>query len=259
MKTIYAVGTFKGGSGKSATAIHLACGFARRGLRTLFIDMDHQANSTKFFSGSMVHGLNVAHGLLQSASADEIITRTQYGLVDLLPASADLSGVGFHLSQPNELQREQRLANLLAPIRDRYAAAVIDLPPARETLTINGLVAANRYLVPVAPGGWDLDGLEKMLSECGRISKIFHQGAATTRIILSRQNRSKVAKEIDKSLRAAMPKLVCTNAIPEATKVPEALYARKTVWEHSPDHAVALAFNNLTSELIAYENQASAA
>jgi chromosome partitioning protein len=180
-------------------------------------------------------------------------------LVDILPASGDLSGVSFHLSQPNELQREQRLTNLIQPIEGRYDAMVVDMPPARETITINGLVAASRYLVPIAAGGWDLDGLEKMLQECGRISRVFHNSSAVTRIVLSRQNRSKVAKEIDKTLRASMPQLVCKTGIPEAVKVPEALFQRKTVWEHAPDHAVTLAFTTLINEVLSYEQKQTSA
>ena len=45
MKTV-AVANMKGGVGKSTLAVHLAWHLAERGLRTLLIDLDPQANSS---------------------------------------------------------------------------------------------------------------------------------------------------------------------------------------------------------------------
>ena len=48
MRTI-AVSNYKGGVGKTTTAVNLASIYASRGMRVLLIDLDPQASATDFF------------------------------------------------------------------------------------------------------------------------------------------------------------------------------------------------------------------
>jgi Mrp family chromosome partitioning ATPase len=47
MAMVISIASQKGGTGKTSTSISLAAGLARKGKRTLLIDIDSQANSSK--------------------------------------------------------------------------------------------------------------------------------------------------------------------------------------------------------------------
>jgi len=254
----YAVTTFKGGSGKSTISLHLAIGLAQQGKRVLFVDLDHQGNTTKFFTGRKDHLPNLGHGLILAATAEQITTPTNYKNIDIMPGGNDLAGLSAKLSAPQEVNREMRLAGLLEEIGLQYDACVFDCPPERGTINYNGILAADKCYLPCAPGQWDLDGINGMLTEINRINAAMRMPAKPTKVILSRMTRNKVSKEVEKFVRANLGALVCSNSIPESPKVPEAVFGKnQTVWEYAPEHAAAIAMKNLVNEITRHDEKQS--
>ena len=81
--------------GKTTTCASLAAVFAERGRRVLAVDMDPQSNLTSglgFNPYSLTH--TVADAILEpDQSVDELIVRTKWPGLHLLPANPDLSAV----------------------------------------------------------------------------------------------------------------------------------------------------------------------
>jgi chromosome partitioning protein len=104
----------KGGVGKTTTCASLAAVFAERGRRVLAVDMDPQSNLTSglgFNPYSLTH--TVADAILEpEQSVDELIVRTKWAGLHLLPANPDLSAVEARL--PTTLDSETRLRRALA-------------------------------------------------------------------------------------------------------------------------------------------------
>ena len=152
---------FKGGSGKTTTAAHLAQKLALDGYRVLGIDLDPQA------SLSALHGFQPEFDLLDGGTLydairyddpvplSQVIQKTYFTNLDLVPGNLDL--MEFEHDTPRALaQRDDnlfftRVGSALAEIETDYDVVVIDCPPQLGFLTMSALSAATSVLVTVHP------------------------------------------------------------------------------------------------------------
>ncbi len=152
---------FKGGSGKTTTAAHLAQKLALDGYRVLAIDLDPQA------SLSALHGVQPELDLLDGGTIydairyedpvplREVIQRTYFTNLDLIPGNLDL--MEFEHTTPMALRERTgdyfftRIGAVLAEVETDYDVVVVDCPPQLGFLTMSALSAATAILVTVHP------------------------------------------------------------------------------------------------------------
>ena len=165
-KTI-AVTNQKGGVGKTTTTINLASALGQEGKKVLLIDLDPQANAT-VGSGIDRAGLafTVYQMLLDRCSLAETIVSSESGF-DVLPAEAGLAGAQVELTGEDEGDNYKLKAAL--ETATHYDFVLIDCPPALNVLTLNALVAADSYLIPVQCEYYALEGLAGLEDTIRRI------------------------------------------------------------------------------------------
>ncbi len=152
---------FKGGSGKTTTAAHLAQKMALDGYRVLAIDLDPQA------SLSALHGFQPEFDLLDGGTLydairyddpvplSSIIRPTHFSGLDIVPGNLDL--MEFEHDTPRALvERDSnlfftRVGDALAEVEGDYDVVVMDCPPQLGYLTMSALSAATAVLVTVHP------------------------------------------------------------------------------------------------------------
>ncbi len=158
---VISVINFKGGSGKTTTAAHLAQKLALDGYRVLGIDLDPQA------SLSALHGFQPEFDLLDGGTLydairyddpvplGQVVQKTYFTNLDLVPGNLDL--MEFEHDTPRALAERDgnlfftRIGAALAEIEAGYDVVVIDCPPQLGFLTMSALSAATSVLVTVHP------------------------------------------------------------------------------------------------------------
>ena len=88
--TVFTIANQKGGVGKTTTAVNLSAALAEKKIRTLLIDLDPQANATSALGIEKQNGKSLYGPLRGEGTAAEMISKTSYEHLDLIPSEEDL-------------------------------------------------------------------------------------------------------------------------------------------------------------------------
>lgn len=244
----------KGGSGKSTSALNLSANLAELfGQRVLLVDVDHQAN----VSAVLNRGDGGAHTLtdvfLRNVPVANAILKTHYQQLDLLAADAALSDVNVAMAESGNrlgIGRELRLKRILEQVEQNYDFVILDTGPQRTLLNLNVLMFADEVFVPIDPGFWSMMGvkhLEELIEQIRQVME--HETLRIGGVLLTKLQRTNVAKDIEKEVRTYFGGRVFQTTIPLNVKVEEAHSRGVSVYDYAPDSPGAIAYFQLAKEV----------
>lgn len=219
----------KGGVGKTTTALNLARSAHLRGLNTLIVDLDPQANTTTTLLGHApeVSGAETLADVLSArsdATASDVIVKTGWDHLQVLPSGGDaLADVGSELVAMGP-GREHRLREALASAAG-YDLVLLDCPPALDLLTINGLTAASRVVIVTSAALWSSDGIARLLATLEAVQRYSNPELQAIGVIVNSLERTRRQRHWHEELVANAPAPVWAPPVPKATWIAEAVEA----------------------------------
>lgn len=246
---ILAVVNFKGGSGKTTTAAHLAQYLALTGHRVLAIDLDPQA------SLSSLHGfqpeLDQVSSIYDAIRYDDakvplsqLIKQTNFVGLDIVPANLELQEYEYDtpLAMTDKTSNAgkaffTRIASALAEVDDRYDIVVLDCPPQLGYLTITALTAATAVLITIHPQMLDVMSMGQFLLMLGSILEpIRSAGAAVNlewyRYLITRyEPTDQPQAQMVAFLQTLFGEFVLKNPMLKSTAVSDAGITKQTLYE----------------------------
>ena len=225
MPRTVAVANQKGGVGKTTTTINLAASLALADQRVLLVDVDPQGNLT---SGVGQKGKTGANGTVYEAltstdaiDATKFLVPTSVDRMMLMPADRNLTGAEIELVTLPE--RESRLRNVLAQLRDSFDYIFIDCPPSLGLLTLNALVAADAVLIPLHCEYFALEGLADLVSTLRRVRAALNPSLDIEGVLLTMfDERTNLGQQVANDVRQFFKEKVFRTVIPRNVRLGEA-------------------------------------
>ena len=245
----------KGGVGKTTTSINLSASLAMLGKKILLIDLDPQGNATTGVGINKGDITNSVYDLLRgSASVSEVIIKTDFKNLDIMPATIQLAGIDIELIEKSKIdpnfKKAYQLKEKLVSIKDQYDYIIIDCPPSLGMITTNALTASNSVIIPVQCEFFALEGITQLLNTIMLTQKNLNPTLDLEGVLLTMLSKSNLGLDVIEEIRSYFKDRVYDTIIPRLIRLAEAPSHGKPIIAYDPKSKGSEAYINLAKEVI---------
>lgn len=253
MSKIISVLNFKGGVGKTTTAVNLAAALHRQGKKVLVVDCDSQRNATFVLDRDKDVDETIYTSLESfanhKADAGLAIFEHEDGF-DFVPGDIRLKDVDVLLS--GVLTKEKVLKKLLAGPRNDYEYVLVDCPPNAGVMTINAMTASDGLLIPIDSQPMALDGLADIIQLYNEVRADLNPDLTIIGYLLTRYRKNYATSQaVADFLKARKGTYLLNTYIHENIAIGKAAGKRQTVFEFDDQSRGAADYQLLSEEIIA--------
>lgn len=232
---VIAITNQKGGTGKTTSVLGIGSALIQKKKRVLFIDLDPQSNLTR--------GLGMKHVLLNSADfmmgKEKCVFHSKVSSNSLIPANDALYAKESELMSFSALP-QNLLKQELDKIKHKFDYVLIDCPPALGIFTVNALIAADSFYVPMQAGFFSLEGLNKVLKVTEQIKELNKAlkfgGVFVTK--LHPRDRRIIVRNIISSMKETLGKKFLNVFIREDISADESQLRGKLLHDYAPESRI---------------------
>jgi chromosome partitioning protein len=231
MKTLV-LANQKGGTGKSAVSCQYAYFLSNMsGKKVIFLDLDHQGNSSKSIARSGLATLS------ETTSADVLMGKVVDEEADLVLVQASAELRRLEKQAENHNQYASNLNTFLSSVSDKFDFCIIDTNPNPDIRMTAALVLADFVLSPVQLNQESIDGISDLQKDIVKIKSALNPKLHFIGILPNLVEGTPFQKANLKQITEHYMKLMISldnkgkvAAIPTRTAIAEAQAAGVPVW-----------------------------
>lgn len=254
MATKISLLNFKGGVGKTTTAVNLAKAFHILGKRVLVVDADAQGNASRMM-GFRLATDKTGNTLYEAMSGRAGIKSCVYmdqddeNSFDYIPSRPELYRCEKELI--SEINREYILSQLLEEVKDSYDYIFIDCPPNNGLMADNAMCASDYLLVPINCEVLALDGMGIISSKMEKIKKFANPKLEILGYIMSRYDRRlSLHRAACEQMEKSFPGKVFGTVIRTNIQLAESPAQRTNIFDFAPASTGAADYRKLSEEIL---------
>lgn len=245
---IIAIGSFKGGTAKTSTCLHIGAALAKfHNKKVLLIDFDAQANLTTGLGLDPDEQDSMAPVLQGEKKIEDVILKTCVKNMDIVPADTWLERVEVSGALAADRYSHEKLKEIISHLD--YDFILIDTPPSLCWLTESALIAANYSLICATPEFYSIKGLQKLSIFINNIAER-HELEVLGVSLSFWHPRGKSNNDFQLVIENTFPGKLLNSKIRRDITVSEASIYGKPIFETAKTSRASKDYQELTKELI---------
>jgi chromosome partitioning protein len=245
---VITIANYKGGVGKTTTAVTLAQGLTMRGsLKVLIIDLDAQASATSLLALNPELDVEEDDTIMklvyeEITDLSDVVQKTYWHNLDLIPASSALLASDYifpaRLNADRNFEFWAVLEKGLETIRQNYDCVILDGAPNLGYLTQNAMYSADILVTPCPQEALDFASLAQFWGVYMELSNFFPKIGETktfdcVEVLVSKGSpgNDETANIIKAWMKAAYKDRLCDISIPKSNVPAKAAAMMGTVYE----------------------------
>jgi chromosome partitioning protein len=240
---IIGVYNFKGGVGKTTTAVNLAYRSAAEDWPTALWDLDPQGAATYLLRRELRATAAAKELIRGDLALRDVVIATEHERLDLIPADFSYRRMDVHLDKRQDATT--LLLKLMRPLQAKYACLILDCPPGMSLVSENVMHAADALVVPLLPTPLAARMLEQLLEFFAA------RGWRDVNVLpfFSMVDRRRALhKQTIAELRARFPSILATE-VPYGSDFERMCARRAPIESYAPASAAAEVYRSLWREI----------